>query len=61
MNKSRPRLIAIVTGIISISICVLYLLLITLFDSRAFLNEYLTNHSDNMGVVYYLKNSFYSS
>jgi len=43
MNIGRPKIIAIVTGFISITICIAYLLLITIFDFRAFLNDQLTN------------------
>ncbi len=42
MNISRPKFIAIVTGIISIAICIAYLLLITIFDFRTILNEKLS-------------------
>jgi len=43
MIKTRSRIIAIITGFISIVICVAYLLLITVFDFRSFLNEQLSN------------------
>ena len=43
MNIGRSKIVALITGIISISICVLYLLLITLFDFRTFLNDQLSN------------------
>ena len=43
MNIGRPKIIALITGFISIAICVAYLLLITIFDSRAYLNEQLSN------------------
>ncbi len=43
MNSSRPKIIAIVTGFISITICIAYLLLITLFDFRTYLNEQLSH------------------
>jgi len=43
MNMGRPKIIAIVTGVISISICIAYLLLITIFDFRTYLNEQLSN------------------
>ena len=51
MKLSRSKLIAILTGFTSVLICVLYLLLITVFDFRAFLNEKITNLSEDMGVI----------
>ena len=51
MKISRSKLIAILTGFISILICILYLLLITVFDFRSFLNNYITNLSENMAIV----------
>ncbi len=59
MQQKRSKIIAIITGLISISICLIYLILITFFDSRDFLNEYLTNLSEGMGVIFYLSNIFY--
>ena len=54
---NRPKLIAIVTGIISIVICIIYLLFISVFDFRSNLNNYLINQSDDMGaIVSYLMN-----
>ncbi len=52
MNISRSKLIAITTGFISILICILYLLLITVFDFRSFLNEQITSHSVNMAAIF---------
>ena len=52
MNSSRSKLIAIITGFISILICILYLLLITVFDFRSFLNDKLTSLSENLEEVY---------
>ena len=52
MDISRSKLIAIITGFISILICILYLLLITVFDFRAFLNEQISNLSENLAVVF---------
>ena len=43
MNIGRPKIIAILTGFISIAICIAYLLLITIFDFRAYLNDQLSN------------------
>ena len=52
MKISKSKLIALITGIISIIICVLYLLLITVFDFRSYLNEEITSLSENMAVVF---------
>ena len=43
MNMDSPKIIAIVTGFISIAICIAYLLLITIFDFRTYLNDQLSN------------------
>ena len=43
MNLDRSKIIAILTGFISIAICLGYLLLITVFDFRTFLNDQLSN------------------
>ena len=43
MNLSKSKIIAIITGFISITICVTYLLLITVFDFRTFINDQLNN------------------
>ena len=54
---NRPKLIAKITGIISIVICVIYLLFISVFDFRSTLNNYLINQAENMGVIAsYLRN-----
>ena len=45
MNSGRPKIIAIVTGFISIAICIAYLLLITILDFRTYLNDKLPNIS----------------
>ncbi len=47
MNIGRSKLVAIITGVISIIICICYLLLITVFDFRSYLNNQISNHSDN--------------
>ena len=52
MKFSRSKLIAIITGFISILICIVYLLLITVFDFRSFLNNQITSHSANMAVIF---------
>ena len=53
MDISRSKLIAIITGFISIIICIVYLLLITVLDFRSFLNDELTSLSENMAVVFF--------
>ena len=54
---NRPKLIAKITGFISIVICIIYLLFISVFDFRSNLNNYLINQSENMGaIVSYLRN-----
>ena len=52
MNISRSKLVAIITGFISILICILYLLLITVFDFRSFLNDQITSLAENIAEVY---------
>ena len=52
MKISRSKLIAVITGFISILICILYLLLITVFDFRSFLNNQITSHSSNMAAIF---------
>ena len=52
MKINRSKLVAIITGIISILICIAYLLLITVFDFRTFLNEKIINLSENMAVTF---------
>ena len=54
MNISKSKIVAIVTGFISITICILYLLLITVFDFRSILNEKLISLSENMAAVFYV-------
>ena len=53
MKISRSKFIAIITGFISILICILYLLLITVFDFRSFLNNQITSHSSNMAAIFF--------
>ncbi len=48
---NRPKLIAKITGIISIFICTIYLLFISFFDFRDNINRYLINQTENMGVI----------
>ena len=49
---SRSKLVAIITGFISILICLIYLFLITVFDFRTFLNEQITSLSENMAAIF---------
>ena len=60
MNNRRSKLIAIITGILSILICVIYLLLISILDSRNLINNYLNNHSENMAAISFLMKQIYS-
>ena len=53
MKITKSKLIAIITGFISILICIVYLLLITVLDFRSFLNEEITSLSENMAVVFF--------
>ena len=48
---NRPKFIAKITGFISIIICLMYLLFISIFDFRDNLNNYLINQTENMGVI----------
>jgi len=43
MNMGRSKIIAIVTGFISIAICIAYLIFISIFDFRTYLNDQLSN------------------
>ena len=43
MAIKRQKFIAILKGLISITICIAYLLLITVFDFRAYINDQLSN------------------
>ena len=52
MSIRRSKFIAIITGFISILICIIYLLLITVFDFRSFLNDQIINLSQNMAAVF---------
>ncbi len=48
---NRPKLIAKITGVISIFICIIYLVFISVFDFRSNLNEFLINQNKNVGVI----------
>ena len=52
MKISKSKLVAIIAGFISVTICILYLLLITVFDFRSFLNEHISILSENISAVY---------
>ena len=52
MKKNRSKFVALITGFISILICITYLVLITVLDFRSFLNDQITNLSDNLGVIF---------
>ena len=52
MNISRSKLVALVTGFLSVVICIIYLLLITVFDFRSVLNDQIRNLSTNMAVIF---------
>ena len=56
MKIGKSKLLAIITGFISVSICIMYLILITIFDFRSFLNEQIISFSENKEVVYLEKN-----
>jgi len=48
---NRPKLIAKLTGFISIIICLLYLLFISVFDFRSNFNNYLINQTENSEAI----------
>ena len=52
MKTSKSKLVAIITGFISVTICIVYLILITVFDFRSFLNEQITSLYENKAVVF---------
>ena len=58
---NRPKLIAKITGFISIVICIVYLLFISIFDFRSNLNNYLINQTENMGVIVSCLNNYPSN
>ena len=53
MNINNSKLVAIVTGFISVLICIVYLVLITIFDSRSFLNDQITSLSGNIALIFF--------
>ena len=56
---NRSKFIAKLTGFISIAICLIYLLLITIFDFRGSFNDYFSDLSNRMAVIFLLVNNFY--
>ena len=48
---NRPKFVAKLTGFISIVICLIYLIFISVFDFRSNLNNYLINQSEKMEVI----------
>ena len=52
MKKNRSKFVALVTGFISILICITYLVLITVLDSRTFINDQITSLYDDLGVIF---------
>ena len=48
---NRSKLIAKITGFISIVICIFYLIFISIFDFRSSINDYLFNQAENMGAI----------
>ena len=52
MKISRSKLIALITGFISVIICVVYLLLITVLDFRTILNNYLISNPNQTAVIF---------
>jgi len=51
MNFNKSKIVAIITGFISIAICLFYLILVVLLDSRSFVDDYLVNTFKNMEVI----------
>ncbi len=56
---NRSKIIAIITGIISILICITYLLFISVFDFRNIINNYLINQNQNMAAIVSLKENLF--
>ena len=53
MNITRSKLVAIITGFISVLICIIYLILITVFDFRSLLNDQIINLDENMAAIFF--------
>ncbi len=56
---NRSKIIAVITGFISILICIIYLLLITVLDFRTSFNNFLTNNANNEEVISFLINFYH--
>ena len=56
---NRSKFIAVIAGFISILICIVYLLLITVLDFRTSFNDFLTNNSQNEVVISFLINFYH--
>ena len=54
MKLSRSKLVALITGFISVLICIIYLTIITVFDFRNFLNDQLTNIPQSIGAIFFV-------
>ena len=52
MSIQSSKIIALITGFISILICVSYLLFIAIFDFRSFLNDRISIDQDNLAVIF---------
>ena len=59
MKMQSSKIIAIITGFISILICLGYLLLVFIFDSRTLFESLIINPSDSAGVISYILNNSY--
>ena len=53
MKISRSKLVALITGFISLIICIIYLAIVTVFDFRTFLNEQISSLSQNFAVIFF--------
>ena len=49
---NRSKFIAKLTGFISIAICIIYLLLITIFDFRNLFNDYFSDVFKSVAVIF---------
>ena len=62
MKLTRSKLVALITGFISILICIIYLTIITVFDFRNFLNDQLTNLLTNLppkiGAIFFVIDNY---
>ena len=58
MKLTRSKLVALITGFISILICIIYLTIITVFDFRNFLNDQFTNLPQNIGAIFFVIDNY---